>query len=137
MAILKLTRTRDNYQTWKPRWEFFLNSYLGGYSYTDNKEYLIQHLTNEDPEEYSQRLKHASYNNKCYQFIHNIKKHIYGDPIQRDGVSDLIPLITTYNTGLREIPFDIYFNRLACVFYVTEVKIYGVFIHITYIFFFS
>lgn len=81
----------------KKLWSFLMDAYIGGFDYTEKKEYLIGGV-GEYPEEYNARKKLASYFNAPKNVINNLEKHIFEKEIDRDTIVDLTNMM-----GFREI----------------------------------
>jgi len=84
-------KSRYKWREMVPVWQKYIDSYLGGVNYQKSR-YLIQGST-EDDKKFNLRVKTSGYTNLCKPVINGLTKHIYKQPITRDGLDDIVVMI--------------------------------------------
>lgn len=85
--IERLRSEHPDYQTYKSRWEFFLQAYEGGPDYVTS-ENLHKHQR-EHYEDYIDRLERATYANYCQPLVDFVPEFIYSQGVQRTPPENL------------------------------------------------
>jgi hypothetical protein len=80
---------RPNFDTYVPRWTFYLNSYIGGEDYINAVDTLIQHSF-ESPAEFADFKKYTFYPNYCKNIIDKMGRNIYRIQPIREGYELLL-----------------------------------------------
>tara|TARA_R100000951_G_scaffold113327_1_gene115102 strand:+ start:450 stop:1838 length:1389 start_codon:yes stop_codon:yes gene_type:complete len=80
--ISHLTSGNELYDTYHPRWRYFLESYLGGETYRSAKHLTRYQL--ESDGEYQARLNNTPLDNHCYSVVSIYKSFLFRQPPTRD-----------------------------------------------------
>jgi hypothetical protein len=78
----RLTTTHQLYLRWRDRWEFLMNSYIGGWEYR-NSGYLTRYALETDGE-YNQRLKITPLSNYCAAIIQTYMSFLFREEPDRE-----------------------------------------------------
>jgi hypothetical protein len=79
-----IEKYHPEYEMLLPRWLFFLDSYEGGFDYTQNPHYLFSH-SRESAEDRAFRLRRVVYYNYCRSIVDLYISYIYKKEIVRES----------------------------------------------------
>lgn len=85
---VKITKRRHpDYVENIERWQFFIDSYIGGQKYVNQKDYLFKHPL-EKALYYKQRQKRSYYYNYCKPIVNIFSNYLFSQAVIRDKFGD-------------------------------------------------
>lgn len=103
-------KTRPELNALIDLFNFYDESYIGGYQYTNNKNNLHKHKLEFD---YENRVKRASYTNLCSKYVNNIIKHIFGHEITRDGIDSLANIVSFQTLNGKSVDVETFMKNIV------------------------
>ena len=105
-------RKRQNYEIYRKLFQFYEDSYIGGIIYTDKADYMPRFSMLERKDEYETRRCLAAYDNNCYKYINNIRKHIFSKDIFRSGFDRIIAQSHFYSLANSRTSYENFISQL-------------------------